>query len=286
MNLPLQRFRMTLVLGRMNSPLHDFFVSYMMENPVFGLVLSGGGVRGIAHIGVIRALEEHGIYPTFIAGASAGAIVGAFYAAGYRWDEMLQFFQDTPFFSIKNYAIKKPGLIDTDNFYHVLKKYFPDDDFQTLPKTLFISVTDIIEGRNKIFQKGPLIHVTLASAAFPIMLSPIAIGDILYADGGITNNFPVEPLLGPCDRIIGSYVNPLEKIKPESLTSGMAIMQRAFKIGMATASEQKFRHCDLLITPQPLSQYGTFSINHIDEIFRIGYQEASHALQKANQRLS
>lgn len=250
-----------------------------MNNPVYGLVLSGGGVRCIAQIGAIKALEEQGIYPSVIAGASAGAIVGAFYAAGYTWEEILSFFQHTTLFSVNNYTYRKPGLIDTDKFYHILVQYFPEDGFEALKKPLYISATDIVAGKNKIFHKGPLIYPVLASAAFPVVLSPVEINGALYADGGITNNFPVEPLLGRCDKIIGSYVNPLKKINPKALTTSYAVLDRALKIGMASVSEQKFAHCDLIIAPQPLNDFGTFSMNRMDEIFHIGYETTRKLLE-------
>lgn len=250
-----------------------------MNDPIYGLVLSGGGVRCIAHIGAIKALEEHGIYPTVIAGASAGAITGAFYAGGYSCDEILDFFQYTSLFSFNNYTYRKPGLIDTDKFYNILLQYFPTDTFEALQKSLYVSATDILSGKNKIFHKGPLINPVLASAAFPVVLSPVELNDTLYADGGITNNFPVEPLLGQCDKIIGSYVNPLKKISPNSLTTSYSVLDRAFKIGMASVSEQKFSYCDLVIAPQPLNEFGTFSVNRINEIFQIGYDTSNRMLE-------
>ena len=84
-----------------------------------GLVLSGGGMRGAAHIGAIKALEEHGIYPTHIAGTSAGAIVGALYASGYNWDDILRFFKSISILDITKYAIRKPGILDADKFQNL-----------------------------------------------------------------------------------------------------------------------------------------------------------------------
>jgi NTE family protein len=249
-----------------------------MNEPIYGLVLSGGGIRGLAHAGVIKALEEEGIYPTHIAGASAGAIVGAFYAAGYSGEDILAFFHETSIFSVNKYAYKKPGLIDTNKFYEIFKEYFPEDNFKSLKKKLFISTTDILAGKSKFFHEGPLIHTILASAAFPVVLSPMKINDVLYADGGITNNFPVEPLLVHCDKIIGIYVNPLKKVNAEELESSWDVMDRAFKIGMANTSIQKFGQCDLVIAPEKLSAFGTFSMNHLDDAYEIGYEAAKKQL--------
>jgi NTE family protein len=250
-----------------------------MNDPTYGLVLSGGGIRGLAHAGVIKALEEEGIYPSYIAGASAGAIVGAFYAAGYRDEDILAIFHKTSIFSSDKYAYRKPGFIDTDKFHETFKAYFPEDSFESLKKKLFISATDILAGKTKFFHEGPLINAVLASAAFPVVLSPMLIDGVLYADGGITNNFPVEPLLHHCDKIIGVYVNPLRKIDAEELTSSRSVIDRAFKIGMANMSIQKFSHCDLVIAPKKLSRFGTFSMSHLDDAFEIGYEAAKEQLE-------
>ncbi len=251
-----------------------------MSNIKYGLVLSGGGVRGLAHVGAIKALEEHGISPEYISGASAGAIVGTFYAAGYTCEEMLDFFHHTSIFKINKYAFRKPGILDTEKFYNILKEYFPEDQFDVLTRKLFISATDMLTGRNKIFHEGSLISATLASAAFPVVLSPLKIGETFYADGGITNNFPTEPLLEHCDKIIGVYANPLKTITANELSSTLSMMDRAFKIGMVTMSLPKFSDCHLLISPEKLAQLGTFSMNHLDEAYQIGYEAAMEKLNE------
>ena len=86
-----------------------------------GLVLSGGGMRGVAHIGAIKALEEHGIFPNHIAGSSVGAIVGALYAYGHSWDKILEFFKNIQILDLKKYALNKPGFIDAEKFYSNFK---------------------------------------------------------------------------------------------------------------------------------------------------------------------
>lgn len=259
-----------------------------MSKTRYGIVLSGGGVRGIAHLGVLKALEEHDIKPEVIAGASAGAIVGAFYAAGHSLEDILYFFKTTSMFSWQNYTYRKPGILDTDKFEPVFAAYLPEDDFAALEKPLFVSTTDICSGKNVIFSEGRLVRTVLASAAFPIVLSPVLMDDIYYADGAITNNFPVEPLLPLCDKVIGSYVSPLNKIEPGHLVNSMAVLERALKVGMAALSESKFRHCDLLIAPHQLNEIGTFSLKRIDEVYEIGYETAHRQLTtmlKAEQQI-
>ncbi|MEH6618234.1 patatin-like phospholipase family protein [Maribacter arcticus] len=244
-----------------------------------GLVLSGGGIRGVAHIGVIKALEEYGISPTHISGTSAGAIVGALYAGGIKWPVILEFFKAIPIFHAYRFARKKPGFLDTEKFYDEFKKFFPKDTFESLPKSLFITATDIIKGNLVIFQEGELIKPVLASATFPGVFSPIAINGSFYVDGGVLNNFPIEPLLSHCDKIIGSYVNPLKNIKPKDLKHSYNVLDRAYKIKSVSDSIAKFVQCDLVISPEELSSFATFDMRYIETIFEIGY---NNTIKKLN----
>ncbi len=247
-----------------------------------GLVLSGGGVRGVAHIGAIKALEEHGIFPTHISGTSAGAIVGALYAAGVEWSVILDFFKNIPLFQANKYALGKPGFIDTEKFYIDFKKLIPEDDFSVLKKHLFVTATNVEKGTLRIFHSGPLIHPVLASASFPGVFTPVQIGKSYYVDGGVLNNFPIEPLKPLCDSIIGVYVNPLETLKIADLKHSYNVMERAYKIKSASESVQKFPEFDLLIEPKGLAKYATFNMYGIDAIFELGYKATKEALENNN----
>lgn len=244
-----------------------------------GLVLSGGGIRGIAHIGVIRALEEMDINPNQIAGTSAGAIVGALYASGLGWEKMLDFFKSIEFFSISNYAMNKPGFVDSTKFYDKLQEFLPVNRFEDLKKPLYITATNLLEGTLKVFHTGELIWPLLASAAVPGIFTPIKINNHYYIDGGTLNNFPVELIKKKCDGIIGVYVNPLEKEKMENLNHSFSIIERAYHIKMANESLLKFDDCDILIVPKKIGDYKLFSVKNADAIFQLGYNEAKKALK-------
>tara|TARA_R110002096_G_scaffold99398_7_gene220225 strand:+ start:2265 stop:3044 length:780 start_codon:yes stop_codon:yes gene_type:complete len=236
-----------------------------------GLVLSGGGMRGAAHIGAIKALEEHNLYPTHIAGTSAGAIVGALYAYGYKWEDILKFFKSVQILDIKKYALNKPGFIDAEKFYPEFKNYIINDDFSFLKKDLSITATNILNGNLEIFDKGELIRPILASAAMPGIFAPVKINDSYYIDGGTLNNFPVELLKTTCDKIIGVYVNGFDTIKINNLKHSHNVIERAFKLKSVKDDQEKFNDCDLVISPKELNNYGTFDRKHLDDIFKIGY---------------
>lgn len=245
-----------------------------------GLVLSGGGVRGIAHIGAIKALEEMKIQPDLVAGTSAGAIIGALYAAGITWEEILEFIKTVELFSLKKYAMGKPGFVDTEKFYDRFKELLPEDTFEALKKPLYITATNMLTGDLHVFNNGELIRPILASAAFPGVFAPVKIEEGYYSDGGILNNFPADLIKQYSDTLIGVYVNPFQKLQMGDLKHSYTIMERAYKIRMSKDSLDKFQDCDLVISPKDLSNYSTFSLKDMDTIFDLGYKAAVEALNK------
>jgi len=164
-----------------------------------GMVLSGGGARGLGHVGVLQAFAEHGVAPQVLAGTSAGAVVAALCAAGYTGEEMLEFFIEKNPFRVSKLALAKPGIFDTDKVVADFLEYFPENSFKALDKRIFLSATDLVEARPEIFASGPLIPAILASASTPLVFAPTEVDGHWYSDGGITNNFPVEPLVGHCN---------------------------------------------------------------------------------------
>lgn len=237
-----------------------------------GLVLSGGGIRGLAHVGVLKALAEEGIRAEVVSGTSAGAIVGALYGAGYSPDEMLEFFVEKSPFRISKIALGKPGFFDTAKVVADFREYFPDDSFEALDARLFVTATDLVEARRVVFSSGPLIQPVLASSSVPFVFTPTEIDGRLYADGGILDNFPVDPLADLCEIKLGSYASPMREIDRKSLESSLAVSQRAFEIGMHSASRQRFGQCDLVISPAELARFTPFETKAMRECLEIGYR--------------
>lgn len=247
-----------------------------------GLVLSGGGVRGVAHIGAIKALEEYGIVPTHISGSSAGAVVGALYASDYSWKDILTFFKGIQLFDIKKYARKKPGFIDAEKFYFDFKQYLKKDTFEALGKKLTVTTTDILNGELTIFNQGELIKPVIASAAFPGIFTPVQIGDSYFIDGGALDNFPVAPIKNDCDMLIGVYANWFKKVAIHELKHSYNVVERVFKIRSVIDDVSKFSECDLVIAPVDLGDYGTFDKKKLDEIFELGCNATKEALVKTD----
>ncbi len=239
-----------------------------------GIVLSGGGVRAIAHIGLLQALKENNIHPQIIAGTSGGAMVGALYAAGYDTDTMLQFFYDTPLFKFSLYSLNKPGIMDTDKYSIFFDAYFKDNRFEALKKPLYVTAANLLNGKLEFFNTGQLIKPLLASAALPPIFSPVEIDESLYSDGGILNNFPIEPLLFNCKNVIGSFVNPLTVIKKNEIKSTMALIQRVYHIGLDAKDLIKFNQCNYVFSPPEIYKIGIFESKSVKKAFDVGYKHA------------
>ncbi|SMG18482.1 patatin-like phospholipase family protein [Arenibacter troitsensis] len=246
-----------------------------------GLVLSGGGIRGVAHVGAIKALEEYGIYPSHIAGTSAGAIVGALYASGCNWEQMLDFFKTTEIFSFNKYAVGKPGFLDTEKFHDQFKAYTPHDTFESLEKQLYVTATNLLDGTLNVFSEGELIKPVLASAAVPGLFAPVEMNKGYFVDGGTLNNFPVDLIKKYCDRIVGVYVNPFNHVSIKDLNHVNKVLERAYHVMVANETTKKFIDCDLLIRPDKMDQYSMFSMKNLDIIFDLGYNATIKALRNS-----
>jgi len=240
-----------------------------------GLVLSGGGAKGIAHLGVLKYLLEQGVRPNVIAGTSAGSMVGALYCSGLEVDEILQFFIDVKPFSWK-FTRASAGFIDPAKLYSEFLKYIPEDNFEHLEPELRIVATNMLIGKEHIFKDGSVINALLASASYPLVFSPMIIDDQVYSDGGIVNHFPVSVIEDDCDKIIGVYVSPIRQVKAEELSSIKDVVLRAFTLQGSGAELEKLSQCDVQIYPEALVNYNTFATDEksLREIFQIGYDAA------------
>ena len=247
-----------------------------------GLALSGGGVRGVAHLGVIQALTDHGIKFSHISGTSAGAIAAAFFAEGYSPKEILQIIKETRLLMLLRPSIGSAGLVSILKARFLFEKYIPHNSFQQLKIHVTISSVDLGEGRLVYFTDGELDLAILASCCLPGIFKPIIINDHMYIDGGILNNFPVEPLVGNCDLIIGSSCNHLPVVT--EIKSFGSLVDRAAMIAINSSLNMHKILCDVVIEPHGLGGYGIFDTDAADEIFMIGYEEGLKAIQ-GNEKL-
>ncbi len=251
----------------------------MIDSPV-GIALSGGGARGIAHIGVLQSLEEAGVRVEAVSGASVGAMVGVLYAAGHSPAEILLIFKSTPLFQILRASLPLRGLVDSQPLYEALRSYVAAERFDQLRKPLFVSVSNLTRGRAEIASEGPVLEYVTASACVPLLFRPREIGGEQYADGGLLNNLPVEPLLERCSTVIGVNVNP---IRPRPPSEGfLKVASRTLDLAMWANAEPRLARCHLAIEPETAG-FGLFEVGRVEEIYRLGYQAGVTAAKSKKQ---
>jgi len=233
----------------------------------YGVVMSGGGIKGVAHLAFLEKVEQEFGTPRYLSGSSAGALVGACYAAGMRTKEVIKFFKQLPIFRISWVSTNKPGIIDTDNYLKVLEKYLPKT-FEELSGYLSIAVVNLEESKVEYIDSGNLYPAILASCAIPFIYSPVVINNKLYADGGIIDNFPISPLLDKGVPILGSYVtHPGSKTKKQ-LNTSFRVINHANYLLLHAANKYKFNWACHTVEFK-LSNYRTLDNKKIDEVYQI-----------------
>lgn len=238
-----------------------------------GLALSGGGARGCAHIGVIKALEEEGIYCSLISGTSAGAIVGALYAAGLSPDDMVRFVKDASIFKIFKMTIPDRGFTKLTYLKERLSQFIEKDSFEDLQKQLYIALSNLSSGATEFRTSGPLFDVVMASSSIPLVFKPVEIDKQYFVDGGLTENLPLSPeFIKQADVIIGVNVMPSVSMQNKNFSTVISVAMRCFELSVYGNSKASMKQCDVLIEPDKVNKYNIFQFNKYKQLIDIGYE--------------
>lgn len=236
----------------------------------FGVTLSGGGARGIAHLGFLQVLDELDFQPDKILGVSAGSIIGTMYAAGYSPLEILEIVEQTNFFRLLRPAFSLQGLLNIERLEPLYLKYISHNSFEKLKIPTTIMATDLDEGEAVFFSEGNLMKPVLASSCIPVIFNPIRYQGKTLVDGGVINNMPHQAL-EDCTIKIGVHVNPYYHEK--SVRSMRTVVERSLLLSIHSNAFASFQYFDLVIEPKKLNEFTPFSIAKAKEIYHIGYQE-------------
>ena len=218
-----------------------------MENSVLtgkpyniGYALSGGFIKGFAHLGVIQALLEHDIKPDII--------------------------------------IPKVGLFALGEFIDFLKSNLKAQKLEDLKLPLIITATDLDHGRSMHFHKGNIAERVAASCCMPVLFTPVKIGNTHYVDGGLLMNLPVSTIRNECEKVVAVNVSPLMAEKYKMNIVSIAMRSYHFMFRANTFPERD--NCDLLIEPYNLEGYSNTELEKAEEIFEQGYNTASEVLDQ------
>lgn len=241
----------------------------MQTTPVH-FILSGGGARGFAHLGVIKAFQEIGIQPASYSGTSAGALVGALLGAGYSPDYILEFILKQGLSNYLRFAFNRMGLFSMERVEKILKELIPHDRFENLTTPVSVCATNLTSGKSVYFDSGELIRPILASCCLPGIFEPIIMGGNTYVDGGVLNNLPVEPTLGKLGIRVAVNVTP--RVDHLPIHTAKDVLMKTFYLSISQQSDLQSKRCDLVIEPKEIIRYEGLSLKNAREMFDIGYQ--------------
>jgi NTE family protein len=243
-----------------------------------GLVLSGGGARGFAHLGLIQALNEAGIFPDIIAGTSAGALAGVLYADGYTPREIMKLMNPGSRLDYMRPALPREGLLQIGGIIRILRTSLTAKTFEELKIPLIVAATDLNNGKIKYFSEGNLLEAVIASASIPVLFQPVIIDGVYYVDGGVLDNLPVRPIENNCSYIIGSFVNPVGHV--DKISGLINIAERTFMVSMSKEIIEKSKKFDLFVAPPELINYKILDPEKAEDLFLVGYHATKEKLKE------
>ncbi|MCF5702654.1 patatin-like phospholipase family protein [Pseudomonas syringae] len=305
----MHRLLFCLLLGLLPLLVHASVEATEASRPKVGLVLSGGAARGLAHIGVLKALEEQGIKIDAIAGTSMGAVVGGLYASGYQIDELEKLAlnidwqaalsdapprEDVPFRrkqDDRDFLVKQKlsfrddgslglplGVIQGQNLALLLESLLAHTsdtrDFDKLPIPFRAVATDIANGEKVVFRKGHLPQVIRASMSIPAVFAPVELDGRLLVDGGMTDNIPLDVVraMGVDIAIVVDIGTPLRNRK--QLTTVVDVLNQSITLMTRSNSEEQLaalKPTDVLIQPA-LAAYGVTDFGKAQDMIDAGYR--------------
>lgn len=290
-----------------------------MSKPRVAFVGSGGAAKGIAHLGVLKAMEELGIRPDISVGASAGAIAGAFFSQGFAADDMVDWFrpfwrrQDPLpmkgrlFLGLPNAEQRRSpgyltsGLLSIDRFERYLARKLPTNDFRRLDQTLLVTAADI-DGRGRaVFGRGyeeevPISQAVAASSCVPVLFRPYRIGDRYYIDGEVVRTLSIDLAVeaGADVVVISNVYRPhvTRRNRPSLVHQGGAAVARQSLNIILSEKEKRgidlihrlYPHVTVLNVSADLGRYSFTTRRAARKLLTRGYREALRVLAAAKQR--
>ncbi len=241
-----------------------------------GYALSGGFIKGFAHLGVMQALLEHDIKPDIISGVSAGALAGVFYADGNEPHKVLDYFTGHKFQDLTKLVIPKKGLFELSEFVDFLRTNLKAQKLEELQVPLIITATDLDHGRMVHFHRGSIAERVAASCCMPVLFAPVNIEGSHYVDGGLMMNLPVSSIRRICDKVVAVNVSPIMAEDYKMNIVNIALRSFHFMFRANTFPERE--KADLLIEPYNLYGYSNTELEKAEEIFEQGYKTASEII--------
>ncbi len=243
-----------------------------------GLALGGGGARGYAHLGAIKAFEEYGLKFDFIAGTSAGSLIGAFYANGWTYSQMYEVASN-----FKEKEIRKSKLpfmpSSTEGIQNIIINGLGDIDVSDSKIPLAVVATDILTTQECIITKGNLAKAVAGSCAVPAIFQPVEFEDKLLLDGGLQNTLPSDiPKLFDCDYVVAIDVHSARNDGAKS-PKYFDILGATMRVLMSKSAILGYKYADIVLTPET-KRFKSTKLSGFEEMIEEGYREAIDKMPK------
>jgi NTE family protein len=240
-----------------------------------GLALGGGAARGLAHIGVLKVLEEEGISVDHVAGTSAGSLVGAAFCAGLSWKNIRERARGINWFDIAFPAFPRMGLLRMDRLEHLLEEVLGNKTFENLSVPLSVVTVDLISGDQVVLRKGSVARAVRASCSIPGIFEPVEEDGQCLVDGGLLNNVPVDIVRGMGAEIVVGVDLNRDRRHIDPPRNVLDVLSYSFDILITNAANQYLAGADSVISPQ-LGGFSYRDFKRIDELVALG-EEAMRA---------
>lgn len=241
-----------------------------------GLVLSGGGTRGLSHIGALKILQTLGIKFDYVAGCSIGAIIGAFYAAGKSTQEMEDFVLQKNVYKLFNLSLSPLGIDKTTNLEKAIEAFIKVKKFEELKVPLFINATNITQGQEVVFRSGDLFSAIRASIAVPGVFAPAKIKSDFFVDGGVLNQNPFSILPKDTGHYVIVNASPFEKMGYKKKLNLVDVLSASVKMMQSELSYLKLSQLPddqvVLIEPDLTGCSLLQSAKHFRDLIKKGEQ--------------
>ena len=253
------------------------------KRPTVGLALGGGSARGFAHIGVIRALQENKIPIDVVSGCSMGAIIGSIFCAGGDLELLLKLCMQMTARQMMDVVVPRKGLVKGAKFENLIQLFTKNREFDQLDIPFACAACDLWAGKTKIFKTGKVYPAVRASMSIPGIFEPKWIDGVMYVDGGILDNVPVDAAkdLG-ADVVIGSDVC-IHKAEPAQPSQRLIdILYRATDLLEYQANKHQLSEADVLISP-PVGFIDQFEVEKSMECAQVGYETTMQKMDEIKQ---
>ncbi|MBC8264719.1 MAG: patatin-like phospholipase family protein [Anaerolineales bacterium] len=248
-----------------------------------GLALGGGSVRGAAHLGVLEVLEQEGIRPDYVAGVSAGSVVGAVYCAGLDLDEMKRLASDLQWRKLGRVTRPRLGFFDGKPLEGYLEEVIGPHQFEDLEIPFAAVAVDIVRGELVVLSEGPVAPAVRASCAIPGIFTPVERGEQMLVDGGVLNNLPVSVA-----REMGAdYVIAVDLLPPTIWGARPRNLFEMFHLSFYTllrAAHSEAPVADCLIVPA-IGRFTLWDFSQVDALIEKGREAAETKIEQIKQDL-